>query len=151
MTPTAESQDHLRGALRGAVEGAALGFVIVVVRMIRLWLGGADTDELGDHLGEIGLYSFVVICTMAYIFGMGRAISGGWVGALVGAAAMGLGGLGIGAQILRPTPGPPIGLFALLAVGGLIGAFLGAVVERFVRQRRGRQQGRETPVGDGPG
>jgi len=149
MTPSGGAEGYARGAWRGAVEGAALGVVLVVFRLARLWLGGADAEGFGDHQGEVWLYSSIVVAVMASIFGVGRAISGGWIGSLAGATALGLGGLAIGARSLPPTAGPP-GLLGLLGVGGLAGAFVGAIVERLVWQRRGGPQGRDTPEGDGP-
>jgi hypothetical protein len=135
MTRASKTESALKGGFRGAAEGAVLGLIVVPLRLTWKWIAASEPVEFSDHLGEIILYSAAYIASLAFIFGVGRAISGGWFGSVAGACLLGLVGVWLGGHIQIPGTVNPQSIFAGLGIGGAMGAVLGAIAERLVWQR----------------
>jgi len=161
MMPPSTPKEYLKGALRGIGEGAAYGFAVLLFKLARAWWSGALQNEAPPSLGEIAAGVAFVVGGSAFVFGVGRAISGGWIGSMTGAVVLGLFGLWLGVvsgatlqlAFLFARPGESIhflGATLIFAVGAVVGAILGAIAERAIRQRRGVHKVQDNPGGEGP-
>ncbi len=151
MSATDPLRSPFTRARGGVLEGATIGCFLLLFRFARFWWKGNGLEEFQAHLGEAGLYSAIVIVSTSYIFGVGRGISGGWLGSLAGAATLGIAGIWIGGQVFPMATGLLVGLLAPLGLGALTGALLGAFLERFFTKRGAMQSDQAPSAENRPG
>ena len=160
--PPSTREEYLKGALRGIAEGAGVGCAVILFRVARAWLSGEMRNEAPPHPGEIAVVVAIIVGSTAFVFGVGRAISGGWIGSSTGAVVLGLLGLGF-VVFCVPQVGRPLGrlfmglgdgiataaaLFSIFAVFAALGAVLGATAERAIRLKHGVNKAHDKPGGE---